>query len=75
MSHHIPEPKIYKHQKLMDEYNEMMIRIKVHFLSHDKIFNPDKVDRYKMPTVEELDQLMNSVMGVLRKDNESCIKH
>jgi hypothetical protein len=68
----MPEPRKFKHQKLMNEFNEMMIRIKLHLFcvgdTADFINNPE-------PTVEELDDLTNKIMAVLREDSEPMIKH
>jgi len=71
MSHKIPEPRIFKHQKLMNEFNEMMIRIKIH-LFHN--INTDEKN-YKKPTTEELDNITNKIMNVLRKDNEPMVRY
>jgi tyrosine-protein phosphatase YwqE len=67
MSHKTPEPRIFKHQKLMNELNDMMIRIKRHlfFIPGDTI----------KPTNKELDELTNKIINVLRKNNEPMIKY
>jgi hypothetical protein len=67
MSHKMPEPKIFKHQKLMNEFNDMMIRIKRHLFY--------KMSADDIPTNEELDNITNRIMKVLRENNEPMIKH
>ena len=61
------ELKTYKHQDLMKELNDMMIRIKRHLfgIAGDTI----------RPENEELDTLTNKLMAVLREDNEPMVKH
>ncbi len=61
------EMKTYKHQDLMKELNDMMIRIKRHLfgIAGDTI----------RPENEELDALTNKLMTVLREDSEPMIKH
>jgi len=67
MSHKMPEPRIFKHQKLMNEFNDMMIRIKRHlFLIPGETIKP---------TNEELDDITNKIINVLQKDSKPCIKH
>ena len=61
------EMKTYKHQDLMKELNDMMIRIKRHLFG----IQGDTIK----PENEELDSLTNKLMTVLREDNESIIKH
>lgn len=72
MSHLMPEPRIFKHQKLMNEFNQMMIRIKQHLF-----FNGDTADFISKPepTVKELDSITNKIMAVLREDSKPMIKH
>ena len=66
------EPVIYKNQELMREFNEMMIRIKIHLFQN---FNKLYSGKYSMPTNEELDDLTNKIIKVLQKDNEPHIKY
>lgn len=61
------ELKIFKHQDLMKELNDMMIRIKRHLFGIQG-------DTMK-PENEELDILTNKLMAVLREDNEPMVKH
>jgi len=63
----MPELKIFKHQKLMNEFNEMMIILKQLILYSDSAL--------PHPTNEELDDITNKIMKVLREDNEPMIKH
>lgn len=66
MSHKLPEPRTFKHQKLMNDFNDMMIRIKRH-LYH--------IPADAVPSNEELDNITNRIMKVLREDSEPMIKH
>ena len=63
------EPRVFKHQALIDEYNDMMIRVKTH------LFDLSGIDREKItkPTVEELDYLMFKMMIVLKEDNKPMV--
>ena len=63
--------KTYKHQKLMNEFNNMMIRIKTHLFSESTI----EQMAHSKPTVEELDGITNEIMTILREDNEPMIKY
>jgi hypothetical protein len=63
----MPEPRIFKHQKLMNDFNDMIIRIKRHLFYH---MSTDAV-----PSNEELDSLTNRIMKVLREDSKPMIKH
>jgi hypothetical protein len=66
------EPVIYKNQELMNEFNEMMIRIKVHLFQN---FNKLYGDKHSMPTNEELDNITNKIMTALKEDNKPHIKY
>lgn len=58
-----PKPLIkYKNQQLMDDYNNMMIRIKRHLFK----IPGDTI----MPENKELDDLTNRIMKILSKDTE-----
>jgi hypothetical protein len=79
MSHRPQELKTYKHQKLMNEFNDMMIKIKKYlFVINERkmmggsILKPINISK---PTVEELDSLTNKIMTVLQEDKESQIKY
>ena len=61
------ELKVYKHQDLMKELNDMMIRIKRHLFG----IQGDTIK----PENEELDSLTNKLMAVLREDSEPMVKH
>ena len=64
------EPQIlreYKHQDLMKEFNEMMIRIKRHLF-----LIPGETAK---PTNEELDEITHKIMKVLQEDNKPSIKY
>ena len=66
MSHRMPEPRIFKHQKLMNEFNDMMIRIKRHLYD---------MPTDEVPTREELDSLTNRIISALKENSEPMIKH
>lgn len=72
MTHQRIELRKFKHQKLMNEFNEMMIRIKLHLFcdgdTADFINHPE-------PTVKELDDLTNKIMTILREDSKPMIKY
>lgn len=71
MTHKPQELKTYKNQKLMNKFNNMMIRIKTHLFSESTI---DQMAHSK-PTVAELDGITNEIMTILQKDNEPTIKY
>jgi hypothetical protein len=71
MRHQKFELKRYKHQKLMNELNDMMIRIKVHLFLES---TADKMAHSK-PKMKEIDELTNKIMKVLQKDNEPLINY
>lgn len=73
MSHRVEELKKYKNQKLMNEFNQMMIRIKLHLF--DDVVDPADFISHPEPSVKELDDITNKIMEVLKKDNEPMIKH
>lgn len=62
--------RIFKHQEVIDEYNDMMIRIKAHLFDI-------KIDEgtFSKPTAEELDYLMFKIMIILKEDNKPMFKH
>lgn len=67
MSRHRQEPRIYNNETLMHDFNILQIRIKVHLFN----IGDDNLKRYNpKPSVEELDQMMNRVMQVLREDSK-----
>jgi hypothetical protein len=72
MSHKMPEPRIFKHQKLMNEFNEMMIRIKLHLFFNGGV---SEFIEAPEPTNEELDDITNKIIKVLQKDSKPMIKH
>ena len=56
----------YKNQDLMDELNNMMMRIKRHL--YDMASDP-------VPSPEELDSLQNRLNEALKKEKEQTIKY
>lgn len=71
MSRQRIEPTIYHNQELMDNTNDMFIRIKTHLFN---LGDERLKSRYPKPSNEELDQLINRLFLELRKDNEPMIK-
>jgi len=61
------ELRVYEHQELMKELNDMMIRIKRHLFR----IQGDTI----MPENEELDALTNKLMAVLRENSKPMVKH
>ena len=81
MCRHYEEPKFYKNEDLIMELNDMMIRIKVHFISSKEMKkqNPESYKKVALyhpkPTSDELDRLQLKINQVLEKDWESVIKY
>jgi hypothetical protein len=71
MTHKPQELKTYKNQKLMNKFNNMMIRIKVHLFSESSV---DQMAHSK-PSVSELDSITNEIITILQKDNEPMTKY
>jgi hypothetical protein len=71
MSHKLPEPRRFKNQQLMNEFNQMMIRIKLHLYSESTV---EKLT-HSMPSLTELCEMEYQIMKVLREDSEPMIKH
>jgi len=73
MSRERIELKKYKHQELMNELNEMSIKLKIWLYHSD---NEQLTNSRPKPTVQELDDLfLNKIMDVLRKDSEPLVKY
>jgi len=58
------EYKIYKHQQLMDELNQLMIDIKL-ALYHDR----------EKPSVSDLDKMHHRIREILSQDNTPLKKY
>ena len=67
------EQKIHKHRKLMNDYNDLQIRIKAHILDWNEL-NGDEYDKFMAkhpkPTCEELNEMSNRIMAALQEDSE-----
>lgn len=76
MNRRLCEPKIYKNQQLMNDLNEMFIRIKCHLFELDNLKTSDYPlkQKFPKPSVKELDEIMSRVNIELQKDNEPMIK-
>lgn len=72
MSRIIPEPKIYKHQQLMHDFNELQVRIKTYLFD---IGDSEFKSKHPKPTPKELDEMMEKVMEVLKQDSKSFKVH
>lgn len=70
------EPKIYHNQVLMDDFNILMKRIKAHLFDFNDLKTSDKIspNDFPKPTVQELDEIINKIFGVLKQDNKPMIK-
>ena len=72
MSKHTEPLRLYKYDKLMEELNDMILRIKVHTLSGF----PDEVrKKYSLPTCQELDSLNTRLQCALRENSELMKKY
>lgn len=60
-------PMEYKNEQLINEFNQLMIDIKIH------LFNLP-VKRHK-PTNKEIDEIFNRIMLELRKDAKPLVKY
>jgi len=69
------ELKEYKHQQLMNDYNLLMMKIKVHLHLQDQSEHKIDLNRFPRPTMKEIDQLMNEVFNILREDSKSIRKY
>lgn len=67
----VPPQKRIINQGLIDELNELLVRIKIH------LFDELKEDRKsrKKPTVAEIDEIHAKVDQILFNDQESYIKY
>ena len=66
-----PPQKRIVNQKLIDELNEFMLRVKVHLF--DEIKGMRRVR--KKPTIEEIDTIHAKLDQILSQDQESYIKY
>lgn len=66
------ELRNYKNRHLMNEFNEMMIRIKAHLFEFNDLKTSDKIspDDFPKPTEKELDDVSNKIMNVLMQDSK-----
>jgi glycine cleavage system regulatory protein len=70
------EPVIYTHQKLMNDLNEMMIRIKHHLFNIPGTNQMFEVQiNMSLPSNQELDDITNKLMKVLREDKKPVRKY
>jgi hypothetical protein len=76
MKRRLIEPKIYHNENLINDLNEMFIRIKTHLFELNDLKTSDipLKERYPKPSVKELDDIMSQVIFELQKDNEPMIK-
>lgn len=71
MSRQRTEPRIYHNQKLMDETNDIFIRVKTHLFD---LGNDDFKRLNPKPSVNELDEIMHRIFIELQKESEPMIK-
>ncbi len=76
MKRRLIEPKIYHNQQLINELNEMFIRIKCYLFELDNLKTSEHPLREvcPKPSVQELDEIMTRIILELQKDNEPMIK-
>ena len=68
--------KEFQNQELMRELNEMMYRIKFHLFcipGTNQMFEPQ--GNRSLPANEELDNLTNKIMEILKKDSKPIINY
>ena len=69
----------YKHQKLINELNDFMIRIKVVILSDVKNEDHEKYKKMQenspAPTIEEIDKIHMKLNEVLFEQTEPLLKY
>jgi hypothetical protein len=66
MRHERFTPMEYRNERLMDDFNEMMIRIKKHLF--------DIPIQKPKPTIQELDEIFRQIMAELKKDATPLIR-
>jgi hypothetical protein len=68
---------IYKNQKLINELNNMMIRIKAHLFEFNNLKTSDTIstNNFPKPTIKELDELTNKLVTALQESVEPTIKY
>lgn len=65
------EPRIYKHELLMQDLNEMSIRIKIWLCDEPPLSKLQESGRYPKPTTEEIDHLLlRRVYRILEEDSK-----
>jgi hypothetical protein len=72
MSRRIEEPRIYKHERLMHDFNEMQIRIKTHLFN---LGDNEMKRRHPKPTNDELNEISNRIMSALRESSTPMRKY
>lgn len=66
---------MYTHSQLMEEYNDLMLRVKLFYMI-DESEQILKARSMKVkPTPEEIDKMHNRVLEVLRKDTYDPVKY
>lgn len=64
--------KIYRHNDLILELNDMMIRLKIHLYHSD---NEKLVENHPKPTSDELDEIQSKINRILQKDWDYLVKY
>jgi hypothetical protein len=73
--------RIFKHQTLIDKFNDFCITLKVNLCEFDCDTNEKReaITKLKLarpsPTVEELDELMMEIISALKEQSEDMIKY
>lgn len=70
------DSKEFTHKKLMDNLNELMIRIKVHLFELNDLKTSDIIspNNFPKPTVRELDNMLFQLLNILKQDTTTIIK-
>ncbi len=71
MSRPREEPRIYKHETLLHELNNMMMRIKIHLGENEEALGKSATRlklKYPVPTSQELNGLHQRINEILKKD-------
>ena len=73
--HELGEQMTDKHKDLKYELNEMMVRIKV-YLGYIEDNESLKIyERFKKPTISELDNLHHKIRSALNENNKPAINY
>lgn len=66
------EPKIYKHEVLVKDLNELIIRVKTHLYG---LGDAEFREMHPAPHIEELDLVVTRVINALLAENSPAVKY